>query len=244
MKIKYLILILLTINLGCEKELTQGEKDRLVAANKLETTRFKCNGGNSDYFFRGTINKDSICYYDNTENYLMYNGLGTSTISGNTLSVGSNSNNTGTYFLNLSFNQIYNRDSNFTTIDIIAPHIKPSKTPIDVKTFVDSFLKEGFLPILDNKSSELEKFKIVVNILHAKNNGHLSIDLTTSLGSQATSYLKCTQIEEKKEFGKTYYDLAFDLSCNLYCYNYSSKNYTDILLYGRLKGVFKTKLFL
>lgn len=245
MKIKYLMpIILLTIGLCCNKELSESEKDRLNAIKKLEETHFECNGGNSEYSFEGAINKDSVCYHDKSGKYLMFNGLTSHTISGNTLSIGSN-NNTGSYSISLTFTQLYDQDSNYTNIRIFSPHIKNSKNLIDVKSFIDSFYKVGYLPILDNKSSDFEKFKITLNILSpGKYNGHVALELTTSLGEQSDSYLKCTQLHRKEEFGKTYYDVTLDLNCNLYCYNYYTETPIDILQYGRLKGVFKTKLFL
>jgi hypothetical protein len=64
MRIRYLfsIIVIITI-LSCDKEaVDRYEKEQRDALRSLESTRFTCKGGDSNYYFKGKINDDSICY--------------------------------------------------------------------------------------------------------------------------------------------------------------------------------------
>ncbi len=245
MKIQYFIPLVFVFSLlGCRRELTEGEKDQIKAIQSLETVRFECKTGYSVYNFKGFVNQNSLCYYDNADKYKMFNGIRHSSISGNTSSINPNSNNGSSHALTFEFTQLLDTDSNFTFIEIVTPLISDANlaTP---QTFIDSFFKESNLPILGSNSNEFKAFEISINLARpGKYSGHALINITTAKGDQTGSKLICTQKELKEELGKKYLDLTFEIDCKIYCNNYYTATLGDVLDYGRLKGVFKTKLYL
>jgi hypothetical protein len=184
-----------------------------------------------------------IVFVINTDKYKMYNVIANQFIGGS--SVSTNNNYSGSNYLTLNFTPLENRDSSFTYIELNTPHVSTSKNMVNAKAYIDSFVKEGILPILDNKSSIYDKFNITIYIAYsALVGGHTLTELTTSRGEQSGSTLKCTQIEEKEEFGRKFFELTFEINCKLYCLNYYTERRDDIFYYGPLKGIFKTKVYL
>ena len=216
---------------SCQKDMSPYALEKEVVYETLDNLQFGCLDTTVQYYFKGTINNQVICYGDYTNdattgkyfanNQLFNLSIGTSTdksnFKGNLLQFG------------------FQKDRDFTKDAVI--HSLIIQSPVfkldslkGIAFAIDSLIKLGNLPIRSrSKRDTYENYKISIE-LEIKNKGINSKNIfpwiSTDEGTvNSNNYLRC---KEKIKLGNKGYAVKFDINCDLYC-NFGSKYYGNLV---------------
>lgn len=214
---------------NCQKDVAFFDKD--VVFETLDNLQFGCLDTTVQYYFKGTVNNQAICYGDYTNdastgkyfanNQLFDLSIGTSTdksnFKGNLLQFG------------------FQKDRDFTKDAVIhgliieAPVFKLDSSR-SIAFAIDSLIKLGNLPIRSRgKRDTYQDYKISIEIEIKKrgvNSKNIFTRIATDEGAvKSNHYLRC---REKVKLGSKGYLVKFDINCDLYC-NYEFKYYGNLV---------------
>jgi hypothetical protein len=204
-----------------------------------------CQIGDKDLvlsYFEGKLNGKDLCYFDGIDYHRFREGMFTS-------------------FLKSSPNFLVNGTDpdaklvkqlwlgcDYLNINEPKEHGLQFVSSITKDTTVQLYVEKYFIPgktvrILDRQNSggaPYDKVEGMMINLFAKGNTTFG-QISTTYGTQSPqSYFKVLSVKEGVIFGNHYYDLVFDIRCDLF--KYRVKEHPDAL-FGVLEGQYHTRLF-
>ncbi len=250
-KLFYLgITSLLSLTIACKKEpvVLQQNPEYIEQDNILAQIDFRCKhelDTTIDTYFRGTLNNQPICYYDGVDGQKAYQGL-VNVVTSSTPNFSIENSKLNKQFW-LGFDRFSLGDPNGQCLQFV--------NPISGDSTIKGWIEKKIIPnkellILDRTNSggapydKVDGFIIYLfttGNLNAIKPGYLG-QVSSVAGTQSKkSYFKPISVKKGNINGFEYYDLEFDLRCELYKNRYAQD--ADAL-FGVLEGKYHTRLWL
>jgi hypothetical protein len=247
MKHLFFICLLLT-TLSCKEHIepTPVKPEYIDQDKTFSEVVFDCENADTSSittYFQGTLSGKPFCTYDGVTGHEAYEGLITSFLSSSPVF---NTNGSGTKLVRqlwLGFG-IFKLTANSHSLQFTSSITQDST----LKDYVENhFIEDKQITILDLTNSggapydKVEGFIINLYARGTFDRSHLG-QISTSYGTQrGKTYFKPVIVKKGSLAGFPYYDLVFDLRCELYKYRYG--NDPDAL-YGVLEGKYHTRIWI
>lgn len=234
-----LFLILLSLSSCIElpdAEPTLEEKQRSSYAHFEEVLEWECEEFESDYFLKGTLNGEPICFGEEVDGYETF-GTGSSLTF----------TTTGTFYLGedgqpdyrfyrSGFKKVTENNHLIPKLSLESPYFGGDADTRQI--FEDSFI-EGEYNLAENliSISAENGFSLVISGAYfsekpSEYSGGFSLD--TAHGPQDNSTFKITKVTSRYEREYEVFDIEAEVDCNMYHHQFNLLH--DPELYGRLQA--------
>ena len=191
-----------------------------------------CQGIQSTYYFHGFLDGKEVCFSDGIDNYSIFNNISISFVTSGPVLNPADSTTLASRKRQLEFGiraNDFDQNANSPYFSIIVS----SKQANSVQEFLANLFKTGDLPFaqaLFGDSTQTSGFNIKINdyckdvhnLLPKGDSSTFTQPINAytyyywSIGNQTNSTFKCTQFKTTVGDVNIFYDLTFEINCNLY----------------------------
>ncbi len=224
-----------------QKQIELNAKINAVKKAMLDTLPIKCNGIQSDYYFKGKLKGRDICLSDGEDNYNVFNAVWLTFITKSPQLVITNGvvEGNSTNFLGLYIQHSPYEAAKYN-FKFITPNVL-SDSNYQIKDFLEKKILKKNLILRQKGMSDTTgidiQLEIPITVTDSSSSFTLALILRTASGLQTrSSFIKLSDYKVEEFSSSIFYDLTFEFECDLY-------DLTDLTFYGRItEGKFCTQV--